>query len=111
MLCILFSSIGDSMGHCAGVTPEPDILDFDLLEERDDVVIMCTDGVWEFITPEEAVEIVSRYNIYQVRVSKENHSTGVLPVHGFHGEAEIDSGSRLITICPVRFRLKRQLKN
>ncbi|PHJ25441.1 pp2c [Cystoisospora suis] len=58
-------SIGDSVGHCAGVTPEPDILDFDLLEDRDDVVIMCTDGVWEFITPEEAVEIVSRYDIYQ----------------------------------------------
>ncbi|PFH36272.1 putative PP2C [Besnoitia besnoiti] len=58
-------SIGDSMGHCAGVTPEPDVSDFDLLEDRDEVVIMCTDGVWEFITPDEVVEIVSRYSIYQ----------------------------------------------
>ncbi|KFH02905.1 putative PP2C [Toxoplasma gondii MAS] len=58
-------SIGDSMGHCAGVTSEPDISDIDLLEDRDEVVIMCTDGVWEFMTPDEVVDIVSRYSIYQ----------------------------------------------
>ncbi|CBZ50621.1 putative protein phosphatase 2C [Neospora caninum Liverpool] len=67
-------SIGDSMGHCAGVTPEPDVSDIDLLEDRDEVVIMCTDGVWEFMTPDEVVEIVSRYSIYQADEAAEELS-------------------------------------
>eukprot|EP00928_Gymnodinium_smaydae_P018452 TRINITY_DN17021_c0_g1_i1.p1 TRINITY_DN17021_c0_g1~~TRINITY_DN17021_c0_g1_i1.p1 ORF type:complete len:436 (+),score=64.11 TRINITY_DN17021_c0_g1_i1:57-1310(+) len=54
-------SIGDLQGHDqAGITAEPEVseIDFDV---SDDTLILCSDGVWEFITPLQAVTIISKY--------------------------------------------------
>jgi len=53
--------LGDLMGHNeCGITAEPEVLDHKLSED-DYVLLLCSDGVWEFIAPEEAVEIVTKH--------------------------------------------------
>jgi protein phosphatase 2C family protein 2/3 len=51
-------SLGDHAVKQVGVIAEPVVTQHEVTEE-DDFVILATDGVWEFITSEEAVGIVS----------------------------------------------------
>eukprot|EP00933_Yihiella_yeosuensis_P074750 TRINITY_DN8378_c0_g1_i3.p1 TRINITY_DN8378_c0_g1~~TRINITY_DN8378_c0_g1_i3.p1 ORF type:complete len:421 (+),score=93.91 TRINITY_DN8378_c0_g1_i3:127-1389(+) len=54
-------AIGDLYAQKAcGVICEPVVTNLELTED-DRFFMLCSDGVWEFITPEEAVETVSRY--------------------------------------------------
>lgn len=64
--CILRSSIGDSQGHAAGVIPHPDVMERMVVEGIDKYLILCSDGVWEFISEQEAVDIVSLFPPEQV---------------------------------------------
>jgi len=54
-------ALGDCVAHAqAGLTAEPDILEVDLSSDEkggagDRVLILCTDGVWEFIENEQAL--------------------------------------------------------
>jgi serine/threonine protein phosphatase PrpC len=51
--------IGDLLGHKeCGITAEPEVSERDI-SEFDKVLMICSDGVWEFITPMQAVNIVS----------------------------------------------------
>lgn len=51
--------LGDLAGHKeAGCSCEPDVSQRPL-DPLDHVLLVCSDGVWEFIKPEEAVKIVS----------------------------------------------------
>jgi len=50
-------SIGDFLFESAGVSHLPEIGEFDLQAE-DKWLILASDGIWEFISDEEAVEIV-----------------------------------------------------
>merc|ERR1719356_2036409 len=53
--------IGDILGHTdAGISAEPEVLEIDTTPE-DHVLLLCSDGVWEFITPQEAVTLVNGY--------------------------------------------------
>lgn len=53
--------IGDLMGHAeCGITCEPEVVERDLQPE-DTHLMLCSDGVWEFTSPTEAVEIVSEF--------------------------------------------------
>jgi serine/threonine protein phosphatase PrpC len=52
--------IGDSVAQEVGVIPNPDIIEYTLTYE-DKFMILASDGVWEFISNERAVEIVSTY--------------------------------------------------
>lgn len=54
-------SIGDHAVKSVGVIAEPVVSVHTVDEELDDFVIIATDGVWEFISSEDAVEIVGRY--------------------------------------------------
>merc|ERR1712060_249740 len=61
--------LGDLLGHAeAGCSCEPDVKKL-TLEPRDRVLLLCSDGVWEFIQPEEAVKIVSEYTREQAQLA------------------------------------------
>ncbi|CAJ1336945.1 unnamed protein product [Effrenium voratum] len=52
--------IGDILGHTeCGITCEPEITRIDIDKQKDQLLLVCSDGVWEFITAQEAVEIVN----------------------------------------------------
>ena len=50
-------SLGDYAVTAVGVIPQPDVTQYKV-EERDKFMILASDGVWEFIESQEAVEIV-----------------------------------------------------
>ena len=50
-------SIGDGMAKTMGVLGEPDIYEYNL-NENDKFVICATDGIWEYLTNEEVMNIV-----------------------------------------------------
>lgn len=52
-------SFGDMLAHRCGVCTEPTVWSVELTE-ADDFIILASDGVWEFVPNEEAVELVAR---------------------------------------------------
>ena len=44
-------SLGDLVAASVGVSPEPEVLDFDL-EPDDKFIVIASDGVWEFLSNE-----------------------------------------------------------
>jgi len=59
-------AIGDITGHKeAGLSAVPDVKVIDLKEERQTcealMLVLCTDGVWEFIENEEAIEEIHKF--------------------------------------------------
>merc|ERR1712063_209929 len=53
--------LGDILGHeKCGLSCEPDVLELNL-SDNDNMLLLCTDGVWEFITPQEGADIVKPY--------------------------------------------------
>jgi len=53
-------SIGDTVGTSAGVTSMPDVTTWKV-EQDWRFLLMCSDGIWEFISSQAAVEIVARH--------------------------------------------------
>ena len=53
-------SIGDSIAHRVGVIPLPDIRTAEITD-ADRLMILASDGVWEFISNDEAVKLCSHY--------------------------------------------------
>jgi serine/threonine protein phosphatase PrpC len=63
--------LGDLMGHQdCGITAEPDVLERDITPD-DQVLLLCSDGVWEFITPEEAIKLVLTYTMDKAMAAAE----------------------------------------
>jgi serine/threonine protein phosphatase PrpC len=54
-------SFGDIISRNLGVISDPETLHIDL-EPSDVFLLICTDGVWEFITSQEAVSLVYKCN-------------------------------------------------
>merc|ERR1712137_409747 len=53
--------LGDILGYeKCGLSCEPDVLELNL-SDNDNMLLLCTDGVWEFITPQEGADIVKPY--------------------------------------------------
>ena len=50
-------SFGDLVAASVGVSPEPEVLDFDL-EPNDKFIVIASDGVWEFLSNEDVMKIV-----------------------------------------------------
>ena len=55
-------SFGDMVAHSVGVSCEPEIIEYSFLEE-DKFIILASDGIWEFISNKECVDIVKDYYI------------------------------------------------
>ena len=53
-------SFGDEIAHSVGVTAEPEIFDYNFIHE-DKFLLLGSDGIWEFISSEECVNIVKDY--------------------------------------------------
>jgi serine/threonine protein phosphatase PrpC len=54
-------ALGDLMGHTdAGISAEPSTMIYDLRPE-DKMVVLCSDGIWEFISYNEAAQIAGRF--------------------------------------------------
>jgi len=50
-------ALGDSLAHQIGVTSTPEVTHAEI-GERDQFAVLATDGVWEFISSQEAVDVV-----------------------------------------------------
>lgn len=51
-------ALGDGIAHSVGVSNKPDISEV-MLTSDDQFFILASDGIWEFIESQEAVEIVA----------------------------------------------------
>lgn len=58
-------SMGDKVGAQAGVTADPEILNFPITNQ-DQFIIVASDGVWEYLSNEDVMSMVIPY------VEKEN---------------------------------------
>lgn len=71
-------ALGDTLTHAAGVTEEPEVSNRRLeiskgVDEagRDLFIMLCSDGVWEFIPSQEAAEIVKKHGRDGVKAAVE----------------------------------------
>ena len=55
-------SFGDIVAHRIGVISEPEVIEYSFSEE-DKFIILASDGIWEYISSEECVDIVKDYFI------------------------------------------------
>ena len=53
-------SFGDEVGHEVGVIVNPEINEYEFVNE-DKFIILASDGIWEFISNEEVVDIVKDF--------------------------------------------------
>lgn len=55
-------SFGDLIAQSVGVTSEPEVQKFTMTEDSKFMVI-CSDGVWEFMSSQEVVDLVGKYGM------------------------------------------------
>lgn len=63
-------ALGDVMTQSLGIQATPDICQREI-EDTDEFLLICSDGVWEFISNEEAVALVWSYGQEKVREAAE----------------------------------------
>jgi len=63
--------LGDLMGHQdCGISCEPEVQEY-YLTENDTTLFVCSDGIWEFIEPAEAYDIVAEFKPEQAMQAAE----------------------------------------
>ncbi|CAA9990901.1 protein phosphatase 2C, putative [Plasmodium knowlesi strain H] len=65
-------AIGDTIGHQIGIISEPDFMEIKINEDEDILVLICSDGVWEFISSEEAINLIYEFGYDNVQDAVEN---------------------------------------
>lgn len=53
-------AIGDTIGSSVGVIPDPDARIFELTD-NDVFFTLCTDGVWEFVSSQQAIDLICKH--------------------------------------------------
>ena len=56
-LCIC-RSLGDAVAHTAGVISDPEFVEKELNPSSDRVIVVATDGLWEFVDNDETINIL-----------------------------------------------------
>lgn len=56
---IKYSSLGDAVAHTAGVISDPEFTERELDPSADRVIVVATDGLWEFVDSDETIELLS----------------------------------------------------
>ncbi|OII78321.1 protein phosphatase 2C [Cryptosporidium andersoni] len=64
-------AIGDTLGYQAGIIPEPDVNVYQIRPDKDAFILICSDGVWEFISSQEAVDLVAEGGSAGAQISAE----------------------------------------
>ena len=54
-------SFGDKKAKSCGVIPYPDIIEYNLNNNDSKYMVICSDGVWEFLSNEEVMDIGNKY--------------------------------------------------
>lgn len=62
-------TVGDLLAQTVGVTYTPEVNEFDI-EESDEFIVACSDGVWEFVSNQEAVEEIDKYKKNPARAAE-----------------------------------------
>eukprot|EP00002_Diphylleia_rotans_P008192 TRINITY_DN1792_c0_g1_i4.p1 TRINITY_DN1792_c0_g1~~TRINITY_DN1792_c0_g1_i4.p1 ORF type:complete len:409 (-),score=92.51 TRINITY_DN1792_c0_g1_i4:360-1586(-) len=57
---VVTRTLGDTVGHQLGVSCEPEI-QRKILEKRDKVIVIASDGVWDVITPQGSIDLVVKH--------------------------------------------------
>jgi serine/threonine protein phosphatase PrpC len=53
-------SLGDAVAHSAGVSSEPEFFEYVFNQGREDLIlVMASDGLWEFCSDQEVMEIAA----------------------------------------------------
>ena len=52
-------SVGDSVAHTAGVSSEPEFFVHDLDPSTDVLLMLATDGLWEFMSDQECIDMAA----------------------------------------------------
>ena len=60
-------SFGDRVAATVGVMSEPEIKEFDF-DENHKYMIIESDGIWEFISSQECVDIIQQYYIMKIMI-------------------------------------------
>lgn len=50
-------SLGDSVAHTAGVISEPELFNYKL-QDNDKIMVIASDGLWEFMTNQEVIDMI-----------------------------------------------------
>jgi len=53
-------SFGDAVAHSVGVIPDPEI-SVKIMDARDKYMVLASDGVYEFMTSKDVIDVVSQY--------------------------------------------------
>lgn len=63
-------SIGDTVGTNVGLISEPEVSAI-RIEQNWQFLLLCSDGVWEFLSSQEAVDLVSKFSASKVQQAAE----------------------------------------
>merc|ERR1712232_1169779 len=56
-------AMGDFSAECAGLCSEPEVgIEMILDSEDEHMILACSDGVWDVVTPQQAVQLVAKFN-------------------------------------------------
>eukprot|EP00927_Polykrikos_kofoidii_P035887 TRINITY_DN30388_c0_g1_i1.p1 TRINITY_DN30388_c0_g1~~TRINITY_DN30388_c0_g1_i1.p1 ORF type:complete len:389 (-),score=71.54 TRINITY_DN30388_c0_g1_i1:63-1229(-) len=92
--------LGDLLGHVdCGISCEPEVRQMDLTEQ-DQILLLCSDGVWEFTAPGEAVTVVAKYP-----KSKAMTAASTLAKHAWDKWIEEEDGAVVDDITVVLIHL------
>lgn len=93
-------ALGDLMAQEIGVTWEPETRSMNV-QPNDEFVLVCSDGVWEFIDNEEAITLVSNYGKAKVKQAAE-HLAKLAWTRWIQNEGEtVDDITVMIAYLPI----------